>query len=111
MRIAGIAVAAAALVWAEPAEAQTYVTIYSIGSLSCGDHLRTYYPGPQDREYLKAWLAGYLSGYNVYTMTTSILGSADIESAMAWLDNYCRANPLNGVPMGIHALVETLKGR
>jgi hypothetical protein len=45
-------------------------------------------------ELLKEWVAGFLSGMNLKSDEPDALLGTDFEGATAWLDNYCKANPL-----------------
>jgi hypothetical protein len=52
----------------------------------------------------RAWLAGYLSGMNkVHTVLAKgdPLGQlSSMDQAFAWMDNYCRKNPLETISVG-----------
>ena len=53
------------------------------------------------------WLGGYLSGVNAMSLRTSnVLGNAELEDAVHWLDVFCSAHPVT--PFG--AAVEELIG-
>ena len=39
------------------------------------------------------WVAGYLSGSNVEADHPDVLVATDFDGLMAWIENYCRANP------------------
>ena len=55
------------------------------------------------------WLAGFLTAYNMLTPDTyNILGNSDLQSALIWLDNFCKANPLENISAGAAALVTEL---
>ena len=52
------------------------------------------------------WVAGYITATNRFMPDTySILGNSDIDSAMLWLENYCRSNPLKSISSGMTDLV------
>ena len=58
----------------------------------------------------QSWVAGYVSGYNSWVPDTyDILGNSDIESAMLWLENYCKANPLKNLGDGMVMLIKELR--
>lgn len=61
------------------------------------------------------WIQGFISSYNQFVYTgrnpNGIFGSADHNSIAAWMDNYCRQNPLETVYKGTLVLVEELKRR
>lgn len=39
------------------------------------------------------WLGGYLTAFNMTHAVYDILGSTDVDGALGWLDNFCKANP------------------
>lgn len=42
------------------------------------------------------WLGGYLSGFNRFNKDTwDISGTLDTDAEMLWLENYCKAHPLD----------------
>lgn len=61
----------------------------------------------------KAWLLGYLSGMNTMDATKgdALEQLQSAEQAFLWMDNYCRANPLNGMSNGAVALFFELTKR
>ncbi len=62
---------------------------------------------------MQAWVAGYITAYNRQTPdTVSLVGGFDLNSAMSWLQNYCRAHPLSNLSGAMEALtVELYPGR
>ena len=84
----------------------------SIGSLSCGDYIKDKRAGGCPFVAYRAWVGGYATACNMRTPdTANILGSTDVESVMLWLENYCRANPLNGIADGMGVLTIELYPR
>jgi len=58
---------------------------------------------------MRNWVSGYITAYNTWTPDTyDILGSSNVEDAMKWLENWCKANPTKGTPEGMSRLVEEL---
>jgi len=57
------------------------------------------------------WVAGYLSGSNVEADHPDVLVGTDFDGLMAWIDNYCRANPLDLVGTAALKLFDELKSR
>ena len=57
------------------------------------------------------WVAGYLSGSNVEADQPDVLVGTDFDGLMAWIDNYCRANPLDLVGTAALKLFDELKSR
>jgi hypothetical protein len=66
-----------------------------------------------ERSYFEAFVQGYLTGVNRYLPdTTDIKGNTDMDGIMAFVEKYCRENPLklfiNGV---LEAQVELYPNR
>ncbi len=59
------------------------------------------------------WVAGYLSGSNVQAGDNypDALVGTDFDGLMAWVDNYCRANPHDLVGTAALKLFEELQAR
>ena len=99
--ILGLLFFAVTLVGPSHAKGQTM-----FGSPDCGQWLA-------DRaSHQKSWLLGFLSGLNVAIAEKNFdpldrLNSAD--QAFAWMDNYCRNNPLKLVSAGAAKLYEELQ--
>ena len=56
------------------------------------------------------WVAGYLSGSNVEAdHPADVLVGTDFDGLMAWIDNYCRANPFDLVGTAALKLFDELK--
>lgn len=94
-----------------PAAAQNYGMIYGVTPITCGIYISSYGPGTSNRVGLTSWLAGFVSAYNSYSTNNNLLAGSDIESAMLWIENYCRQNPLSNFLEGTFALVDLLDGR
>lgn len=84
----------AALLIVTEAHAQTdVVMVLSIGSDECAKFVSADHVG---REMYLGWTLGFMTGANFGNLGGSRVGGAGWkrESALLWLDNYCRANPL-----------------
>jgi hypothetical protein len=57
------------------------------------------------------WVAGYLSGANMEETGPEALRGIDFEGMVAWIDNYCQANPLEFVATAAFSLLKTLRAR
>jgi hypothetical protein len=90
MKKATMAIVVALVMTSATAEA---VTVR--GSRSCGRWLEYHQTGNQfGSEAVEEWFVGYLSGLALAWQKDFIIGN-DNASLFAWLDNYCRSNPLN----------------
>jgi hypothetical protein len=97
--VLAMAILAAALLTssAEAAQPGNY-NLIGTGTISCGAWTAA-------RREKQAWLAeqwvlGFLSGvgYASGTLTgQNPLNGVDADGVWAWIDNYCKANPLDGV--------------
>lgn len=57
----------------------------------------------------QSWLLGYLTGLS--STFGDILKEPDGESLFVWMDNYCRASPLDNVAAGGLQLAQVLQKR
>ena len=57
------------------------------------------------------WVAGFVSGVNWDTDEPDILAEMDVDGLVAWVDSYCKANPLAKVTTGAAMLVQELRAR
>ena len=63
---------------------------------------------------MQAWVAGFLTGYNIASATDpDFLGKSmpDKVAMYIWIDNYCRDKPLNIVAAAVMALKDELVAR
>ncbi|MFP3556948.1 hypothetical protein [Paraburkholderia sp. SIMBA_054] len=63
-----------------------------------------------DRAAAEAWLLGYLGGLATGSRV-DVLRDTDYDSLMAWMDNYCKAHPIERVTSGAAQLYLELQGR
>jgi hypothetical protein len=57
-----------------------------------------------------AWLTGFMTGMAVGT-SVDVLRDVDGDSVLLWMDNYCKAHPLDKVATGAATLFIELRGR
>jgi hypothetical protein len=76
-------------------------------SFSCGKWTNTPKRSPE-REVYEKWVLGYLSGVNVHQTGPDFLRDRDAEGLTAWIDNYCRRNPLHHVNQAVLELLDVL---
>jgi hypothetical protein len=58
----------------------------------------------------RSWLLGFMTGLAI-TSQTDVLQYTDAESVGLWMDNYCRAHPLDTVATSGLALFTELRER
>ncbi|MBM6448028.1 MULTISPECIES: hypothetical protein [Pseudomonas] len=94
---AGIAVAVALVAAMTSGPATAVGMAYGYGALGCGkfvaatDEKRAGYP--QSLNLFMAWLSGFVS-YSSLMSEIEYFKGTDSISVQLWLENYCRANPL-----------------
>jgi hypothetical protein len=81
--------------------------VTNLGAPSCGKWTEDL-AYPPYRLYRQIWLEGFLSGAAAGT-GEDVLKVSDRQSITLWMDNYCRANPLNSVHEGGVALFVELR--
>ena len=87
--------------------AQEVFTI-GVGTNSCGKWLEAA-PSPGTRAQFRSWVLGFLSGVNWHSSTTQAK-VPDPEAALAFVDEYCKRNPLHLVALGAAALAQESGG-
>lgn len=61
---------------------------------------------------LEGWVLGYLTAYNAYADETgSVETSVNATAVLGWVDNYCRANPLDTLMTATLKLIRELEAR
>jgi hypothetical protein len=65
-----------------------------------------------EHEVYKKWVLGFVSGANVYqSLGADFLRNTDSDAIAAWIDNYCRQNPLHGITQAVNELIDVLQRR
>ncbi len=81
------------------------VTIYGQGAQSCGLWAER---NRNSRDSVtQAWVLGYVSG--VVHQSGKKLKNTDAAAMSVWMDNYCKAHPLELIVTGASELVDTLE--
>jgi hypothetical protein len=81
------------------------------GANSCWAWTRSHEAKAATQGLYRQWVAGFVSGLNWNTDDPDILTEMDFDGLMAWVDNYCKANPLAKVTTGAAMLVQELRER
>jgi hypothetical protein len=81
------------------------------GANSCWAGTRSHEAKAATQGLYTQWVAGFASGLNWDTDDPDILTEIDFHGLMAWVDNYCKANPLAKVTTGAAMLVHELRER
>ena len=81
------------------------ISIYNPGTESCGSWTAAQDSVPRGLKV--AWLVGFVSGYNWYRPGEDV--TSDPHGLVAWVDNYCLANPLDLIARAAGRLVDGLR--
>ena len=76
--------------------------------MSCGAYLKEAAENPSACSAYGFWIAGFVTGANA---AKDRMTSTDAPAAQAWVDNYCRENPLDLFVMATVRLDEELDRR
>lgn len=90
------------------AKAEGYSAVIGAGTNSCGKWVEAKNDPAQRYQYTQ-WLYGFISGHNWYIKQYESL-PPDKESAVLWVDNYCKNNPLHAIIYAATALVQETGG-
>ena len=86
--------------------------VYGAGNVSCGKWLEV--RNMRDVRYFQSesFIFGYLTSYNYFVHPKGdIVGKADEEGVMAWIDKHCRDYPLESLAQAAITLVTHLASR
>ena len=85
--------------------------IFGEGLTSCGTWTQARQAGTVKAGLAAQWVAGWLSGRNRQDGSPDFLVGTDFDGLMAWIDNYCRSNPLDSVGTAAFRLTTELQSR
>lgn len=86
----------------------------TFGNLDCGTWTKDR-KNPQSvlTQINQVWVSGYVTALNIVLnqqIKVDVFGNIQsIEQIYMWIDNYCKANPLEDVGLGIFTLANELK--
>jgi hypothetical protein len=83
------------------------------GAASCGTWIGDRQRNEARSQLNQAWVQGFVTARNVYKPQAeeNMPKPMDSRAMVAWIDNYCDANPLKDISDAAKALVEDLEGR
>ena len=81
------------------------------GANSCWAWTRSHEAKAATQGLYTQWVAGFVSGVSWETDDPDILTRMDFDGLMAWMHDYCKANPLAKVTTGAAMLVQELRAR
>ena len=94
------------------ADRQGNFVVFGVGSSSCATFLLEHDnpAGPGRGQAYRIWIGGYLSAMNREASSIkNVLAGSDLEGALGWLRNFCRANPLVTYGDASHRLLEAVR--
>jgi hypothetical protein len=90
--------------------------LFGTASTSCGtwNQLRPAAGALKDRvpaEFgaLLMWVLGFISGANADPSHPDVLLGSDLDGLIGWIDNYCRAHPLESIASAASGLIVELR--
>jgi hypothetical protein len=81
------------------------------GANSCWAWTRSHEAKAATQGLYTQWVAGFVSGVSWEADEPDILTRMDSDGLMAWMNDYCKANPLAKVTTGAAMLVQELRAR
>jgi hypothetical protein len=83
------------------------LTTYGAGNSTCGAYLKSRRAVDEqaDTQYVQ-WAWGFVTGFNATSMDKSFKERLDAETVLAYLDKYCRDNPVSSARLGISQLIK-----
>ena len=107
-----IGVAAAAIIAAQPAMAQTAMMYGVGGKQTCGEYLRDRESkSEQSDALLVTWALGFASGFNMGARQQIKGDMPNGPSQLAYFAKYCREHPLDFFASAMLALLKEMGGR
>lgn len=98
---------AVAVMSASPAIAET-VNTSGAGGISCGKWTASRVsPMAPEKMMVVSWVQGFLSSLSLST-NRDLLGGRDFEALLGYVDNYCRAHPLDRIADATVSLADEL---
>jgi len=88
-------------------------TIRGAGTKSCGSWTAAKEKDGWARVSYHAWVQGYLTAYSLWVEKGSgpVSAETDNDGALAWVDKYCQANPLNDVADAAQIVITAIKAK
>jgi hypothetical protein len=83
------------------------------GVSSCSTWTKEHSIGSFRANEQDSWLFGFITSINMFAPAEwpDVNAGMDNQALIAWMDNYCRANPLRPIVTAANMLVEELKKR
>jgi hypothetical protein len=100
-------VIAAVVVFSDVTAART-IMLLGAGSVSCGTWTQESRRQSSTYATYAQWVLGYLTASNAYLLThdESVAKGMDNIALLAWIDNFCAANPLENIAHATEKLLQ-----
>lgn len=83
------------------------IIAYGTGGEGCGTYIENRRKPNQVYDYeMWQWAAGFISAYNFYPIQPQVKRTLSNSTILAYLDKYCRENPLASSELGIVELIK-----
>lgn len=97
------------ILFASPVRAEQEVTVFGAGaSVTCGKWLAEKNEDNLIGAVYRQWLLGFVTGAAAAGIK---MGDTDSAAMFAWMDKYCRENPLDTAAVAAAKLVIALQGK
>jgi hypothetical protein len=107
-----LATACVLAVLAAPVQAQNKgaVTFYGYSDTSCGGWTEERSTQGANAWILRAYVLGFMSAYNAFAPAAEGEGiGSDADGIAGWIDNHCRAHPMDSLVNAMMALIKTTR--
>lgn len=90
--------------------AQRVAHLGGAANIGCGEYLQD---RKEDRyaQFYSQWVLGFIAGYNFYASQPQTSSTPKEATVHAYLEKYCRENPLKDVGLGAMTLITDLGGQ
>ena len=87
------------------------VRVFGAGANSCGTWTAEIGTGAGVED--RSWALGFVSAYNIYGLSNDgdVARGTNYAGLLGWIDNYCRANPLDDIATAVTKLISVLRAR
>lgn len=90
--------------------AQRAYTGAGVGSTECGSYLKArQQKSAADEDVVTQWAWGYMSAYNFFSSHKQVRFTSQ-DTLLAYLDKFCKDNPLSLLSQGVNGLIGDLGG-
>jgi hypothetical protein len=88
------------------------VRVRGVGTSSCGEYLEMRAENNRSKNaILVSWAWGYMAGFNFEVKQPTTRDTPDEPSTLAYIDRYCRNQPIENVVAAASALIVDLGGK